>query len=118
MVGRSTMIIKIQHPNLKEKTLLIEARFNKETRSFQEVNTRSELDVLPSNDKCYGNGYMVAVHDTAETREDWQFDLESSEEELTWELDTVYAPALDAILCMFFDTGSVETSDEYKIWQI
>lgn len=109
------MIIKIQHPVQKNKTLLILDDFKKETKSFESVHTRNKLNELEEG-YVLGNHYMAIVHDTEETREDYQFDLNSNDEELECELSATYAPSLDALIRCFLDTGEIDANDVYKIW--
>ena len=117
------MIIKIQHPTNFNKTLLIEADFPKETTSsFDDTLTFNEIQNLSPEEKeddiLAGNCYHVIVHDKEEVRENYIFDLNASNKRLLAELDTLFAPSLDAIIRCFLDTERVETNDTYKIWGI
>lgn len=119
----STMIIKIEHPKNPSKTLLILDDFTKETiNSFEEVLTFGELKNLSPEEKKgdtpSGNCYHAIVHNKEEIRENYIFDLNANDRRLKGELDTLFAPSLDAIIRCFLDTERVETNDTYKIWGI
>ena len=104
-----SQVIKIQHPVQSSKTLLIESDFKVKTPDFEMVTTPSQVVTV------YGNSYRALVHDS--NKADFNLEEEPEEELYTW-LSEFHAPSIDALLRSFLDTGTIDSSDEYKIWLV